>query len=268
MKKVLKILCVIVGIPLLVLFLIAIGNHIILYLYCKLQNIDVSTLSRNQLMNIVRYYMYIGSAIGEFLSVIVLFIIYFPTKEGLIKRCKFKKYSSQKLRVVLFLLLGFAVLTIVYIHLTQGIFESYVKVENNVNLGHQSFWGFLLSIFLIPVFEEIIFRGVMLGTFKKSMNLKVAVVLQALIFAIMHGNIIQSSYTFFLGIILGVAFLYTGSIFGDIICHITFNLFGLLIIPIIEHFYYNNIVYILIGFVLIIFSFILYKHNRKGVTKL
>ena len=58
-----------------------------------------------------------------------------------------------------------------------------------------------------------------------------AVLVQALIFGIMHLNLVQSIYTFILGIVLALIYMYSDSILGNITVHIIFNLLGILIVP-------------------------------------
>ncbi len=264
MKKFFRIIGALIGIPILVYFLMSMANLFILKLIGQINHINIYKESAIQLNNLLSPYIYVGSTIGEFLAVILLIIIYLPSNEGLIKRCKFKKFSLNKLPIILCLIIGFSILSIVYIHLTQGMFKSYTAVEKNLSVVHQSILGVIGTIILVPIFEEIIFRATIFGTLKRNLNIIIALVLQALVFSIMHGNILQMSYTFFLGLILALVFLYTGSLLGDIICHITFNLFGVLILPIISYFYYNSAIYIIIGACLLFISFILYKKNKKS----
>lgn len=79
---------------------------------------------------------------------------------------------------------------------------------------------------LIPIAEELIFRGLILGKFLESMKPGLAAVLSALIFACMHVQPLQVVYAFLCGLILGYAYLYTGSIFVSVLIHMTFNFFG------------------------------------------
>ena len=116
--------------------------------------------------------------------------------------------------------------------------------------------------------EEIVFRGCIFSVLKRNMNIVIALIIQALIFAIVHENIVQSSYVFFLGLVLGFVFIYTGSLLGNIICHITFNLFGMVLLPLLASLYYNPIIYIIIGVILIIFSLYLYKKQEKNIVKI
>ena len=82
-----------------------------------------------------------------------------------------------------------------------------------------------ISLF-IPIAEELIFRGVILGEFLGSMKPGLAVCLSALIFACMHVQPLQIVYAFLCGLVLGFAYLYTNSIFISIAIHVIFNILG------------------------------------------
>lgn len=74
-----------------------------------------------------------------------------------------------------------------------------------------------------PLFEEILVRGVILNDFKKAAPLWLAVVIQALIFGVMHMNIIQGSYAFIIGLVFGMVYVYFESIWAPIALHFAFN---------------------------------------------
>jgi membrane protease YdiL (CAAX protease family) len=83
----------------------------------------------------------------------------------------------------------------------------------------------LLSLILYcvfpAVFEELTFRGILLGAYKDSPT--TGVFLSAAMFALMHMNIDQTFYTFFLGIVLAVLTLKSRSIIPAMILHFLNN---------------------------------------------
>ena len=84
-------------------------------------------------------------------------------------------------------------------------------------------WLNLLLIAALPaVVEEIIFRGLIFGTYKKRNPFK-GMLLSALLFGLMHMNINQFSYAFALGAILAALYYATESIYPSIILHFTIN---------------------------------------------
>jgi len=83
----------------------------------------------------------------------------------------------------------------------------------------------ILAIGLLgPFLEEIIFRGIILRRFlKTNMKVLLAIFLQALLFGIIHLNILQGLYAFMIGIIFGLIYYWCRSIWLPVIMHALFN---------------------------------------------
>ena len=87
-----------------------------------------------------------------------------------------------------------------------------------------------------PFFEELLFRGVVLGILVLIINrlhrdpvfwYAAANIIQALLFALYHGNVYQGFYAFLIGLIFGYIFILTGSAVPGMVAHSSVNLFGL-----------------------------------------
>ena len=87
-----------------------------------------------------------------------------------------------------------------------------------------------------PLFEELLFRGVVLGILVLIINrlhrdpvfwYAAANIIQALLFALYHGNVYQGIYAFLIGLIFGYIFILTGSAVPGMVAHSSVNLFGL-----------------------------------------
>lgn len=85
------------------------------------------------------------------------------------------------------------------------------------------------TVLVAPVVEEILFRGIILSRLGKAMPVAPAVLLSALVFGLMHGQILWIAYAAFLGIILALVAVRTKSILATILLHVTFNLTGMLV---------------------------------------
>ncbi len=75
---------------------------------------------------------------------------------------------------------------------------------------------------LPAICEEIFFRGFVLRAFERKSPI-IAIIMSALIFAIMHGNLQQLVYAFLCGIILGTVVVLTDSLFAGCMIHFTLN---------------------------------------------
>ena len=108
--------------------------------------------------------------------------------------------------------------------LFKSAFAAYDDLVANVT-GVTSSWLMLVAVFLLaPVAEELLFRGLTLTYAKRCMPATLAIIIQALIFGIYHGNIIQGTYAFLLGILIGFLVHKTDNLLAGITFHIALNI--------------------------------------------
>ena len=81
----------------------------------------------------------------------------------------------------------------------------------------------LVSALIAPVLEELVHRGVVYGRLRRMMGLWPAVLVSALIFAILHFNIVQFIYAFLLGIVFALFVEKSGKLYPAIVAHIAAN---------------------------------------------
>jgi len=79
---------------------------------------------------------------------------------------------------------------------------------------------------MAPVTEELLFRGIVQGELRKAMPEPIAVLIQAVVFAAYHLQPIQSSYALIPGLLLGMAYAWSRSIWVPIVMHMFFNFLG------------------------------------------
>ncbi len=79
------------------------------------------------------------------------------------------------------------------------------------------------TVFLVPVLEETVFRGLVGDRFSKALPKWIAIPAAALVFALMHGNILWMSYAFLSGLLLMWLYLKTRSVLPCIAFHMMFN---------------------------------------------
>lgn len=185
----------------------------------------VGSINSIAINNFIRNNAYIISLIAYIIFVICLFI-----KRGSIKECRFKNISKKDYLYIALLSFGLAVILGILTALLIQIFPSYNEVAKTLSSSRNSIFSLISVIVFIPICEEIIFRGVIFGYLKKRYNLVVSLIIQALVFAFMHGNIVQGIYTFILGIVLGIIYIYTNSLYGSMLMHIIYNLLGAVVL--------------------------------------
>jgi len=85
-------------------------------------------------------------------------------------------------------------------------------------------WMELLGSALVtPFLEELLHRGVVYGRLRRRMDMWPAVIVSALIFAVLHFNIVQFIYAFLLGIVFALFVEKTGKLYPAIVAHIVAN---------------------------------------------
>lgn len=120
--------------------------------------------------------------------------------------------------------------------------EDYEALIESTGLGDQNtFFLILYSVILAPICEELIFRGVTLSNARRVMPFWAANILQAALFGLFHGNVMQGFYAAALGLVLGFICEYGKSIYFSIGLHILFNFWGTVISNFLD--FENEIIY-------------------------
>ncbi len=196
------------------------------------------------------------------ISIIVTFIVYYLLfkfeKEDLIKYCDFRKFKQNYIVPIIFLTIGFCLML-----------SSISKFQVNIySINRDGIIGLLGLLIFVPIFEEILFRGIIYNKLRENIDLFSAIIIQALIYGLFHGNVFQALYTGVLGIILATVYTWSDSIWSAILTHEIFNILGLVIMPLIIKFskgvtrFYIPI-YTIIGIIILFVSFrYLYKITR------
>ncbi len=103
--------------------------------------------------------------------------------------------------------------------------ESEVDSASNV---FEFIWE-LISVAIIPALcEEFAIRGVVMQSLRKYGDY-FAIVVSAIIFAVMHGNVTQVPFAFILGCAMGYFVIRTGSLWTSIAIHFMNNTYALII---------------------------------------
>ena len=82
---------------------------------------------------------------------------------------------------------------------------------------------FLTTTFLAPLFEEVIFRGVLLPILSREFGIILGIIISAFIFALAHLSLSEMPPLFTLGIGLGITRLISGRLASSVIMHSLWN---------------------------------------------
>lgn len=86
--------------------------------------------------------------------------------------------------------------------------------------------NFIVMVILAPIIEEYLFRNKVQGYLTKAFNVRFGIVLQAILFGMVHALAIQKIYAIVIGIFFGWANEKKGNVKPSIIMHMTVNLIG------------------------------------------
>ncbi len=102
--------------------------------------------------------------------------------------------------------------------------------EPDYNYLGRGGWALLSTVVFAPVFEEIIFRGVILESVRSRRGVIAAWLISSLCFGLAHGLPSQICATFVIGMILGFAYLRSGSLLTSIVLHAMNNALAMMTI--------------------------------------
>ena len=156
--------------------------------------------------------------------------------------------------------------------LLQTVLEPVFPIVQNEIETPNGIIGFVISVLSMAVapalLEEFIFRGAIMGTLLKF-GKGFAIFTSALLFGLVHGNLVQIPFAFMVGIILGVLTLRTGSIWTAVIVHFLNNFISVCLDYLsknISEDLMSGISLILMGVMValgLLGFFLLYKKNNK-----
>lgn len=267
MKKVFKTLGIVVGLPLLNIFIMSFLQGVIATTYLISKNLPITEENFLLAAQKLPAEMMSTSMISGVLMLIIISLLCIPSKCSLIKRCQFKKISLKDTVYISMLGFGITVVCLIIVGILIQVFPSYQQVSQQLQHSQNSIIVFFIVVVFAPIFEEIFFRGFIFNHLRKNYNIILSVILQALVFGIAHLNIVQGIYAFVLGIMLALVYMYSKSILGSILVHFICNIFGSVIIPKISINYpMAMIVIIPIGMICLIFAGIkMLKKSEKSL---
>lgn len=168
-------------------------------------------------------------------SAIANYILPFPILLFLMKKIPSEKISEHKLDLKTIFLYISITFTLMWIGNILGLLVNFIigsamqtTITNPVHelINTQDIWLNLVLVSIMgPIFEEIFMRKLLIDRTIKY-GAKVSIVLSAVIFAFMHGNISQFFYALLMGGFLAYVYIETGKITYTIILHMAVNFMG------------------------------------------
>ena len=105
------------------------------------------------------------------------------------------------------------------------LMQEYIDAASALEMGKWAWVSFVVTVFGAPIVEELVFRGMIYRHLRMAMPRLgwLALVLQAVIFGMAHGQLLWAAFTFALALVLGLLYDYFDSLWPCILTHMFFN---------------------------------------------
>ena len=157
------------------------------------------------------------------------------------------KREVQKIKPSAFIMFFFICVAAAYISniftVVLGVIISIIKGGKLVNpvaeilINESSIWAFIYAVILAPIFEELIFRKLLLNKLRRFGDLP-AILLTGLAFGLFHFNLMQFFYASVLGFLFAYITIRSNTIVYSVILHMMNNFIG----TVIAFFMVDNVV--------------------------
>ncbi|MBU3197225.1 CPBP family intramembrane metalloprotease [Clostridium algidicarnis] len=247
-----------------------ISSVFVLILYFILNIISRFILSLFALMPIPKDLLsFLVPVISNILVIIILLKIYFkPNSDD--KRSLDVNYTRSiklyYLLMILLLTISFRLITLVSFNPIMNYLTSKSKMLHYIKeiVLQTNPYLLILEVTLIgPIIEEILFRGIILNGLLKKYSKANAILFSSILFSIFHGNLPQMFNALFFGILLGLIYIKTKSLYAVTFSHIIANT-SLYILKELEAFspiITNSISLVILGSLTLTIFIVLYRKS-------
>jgi len=142
------------------------------------------------------------------------------------------KSTTSILTVAMFVGLNCTIVAFLEITNLIIVFPSFGEVAE-VLLGGSFIIRVVSLGIAVPVFEELLFRGIVLNRLLSWLPKWAAVLIGSALFGLIHFNLLQGLLTFGLGIVFSLLYLRYRSIWIPIVAHAAFNLANVILVEIL-----------------------------------
>lgn len=220
------------------------------------------------LVNIFKINAVVATTISNVFMILLYYILkYFDKEESLNK----KEFDFKDEAIYFFIgwfFIGFTLSQAFSVNLlNNGV--GVKEMSDSITKIDPTFYLFFV-IAIAPFSEEIIFRGFLFKTLlKNNVSFYIALFIQAISFALIHGAGFKIPATFFLGLLTGLVFYYYKNIYHSIFIHALSNLYivvspnNALVLKLSNlNMYFLGIVFTIFIISFFIFSKKIYKKNK------
>lgn len=173
------------------------------------------------------FHMILGDRVSEltcllFASIITAIVIYFIYRKLPIVKAEIQFSVHDLKRDLIYILI------IVATGIALNLFVTYTPLNlflDNYNSSTEILYSgdlyikILANAIFIPILEELIFRGIVCGQLSMWYGNRCGVIISAVLFGIMHFNVIQFLYAFLMGLLLAYVYNSTKKLWVTSLAH-------------------------------------------------
>lgn len=213
---------------------ISLISGIVLGIIYALKNPNEATTNSNEITYFILQYTNYILLISSIITVLVLMFIYSLKKRNIKNELLILRTKNSNLLIAILLGVSVWIFNVGALGLIemsgffQSAFDTFSQTTSIITQG--SFFSSVLVVgIIVPFAEEFLFRGVIYRTLNRNLSIPLSIIIQALLFGVFHGNLIQGTYATLLGIIFGYITYKCNSLWPAYIAHMTNNLVALTI---------------------------------------
>lgn len=211
-------------------------------------------------------YLMVVLLVSALLSLALCFLTYRLRKIKALDFIKLKPTSPRLMFLAVPTGLSVEFTAMLIFSLTAYVFkQSAENYESMVGGMMNTPLAFFVVGVVAPIVEDVIFRGFILNELRRDYSVKAAVIIQGILFGVMHLNIAQGFYAAFAGIILGLITVEAGSVLPAVIGHMVMNSSALLLSNVNEE--AINTLYLPIIIVSSVFLWIVVRRSAKSIKQ-
>ncbi len=151
-------------------------------------------------------------------------------------------YDKKEATYLVMMFLPLMIFSAIGINYISAFFQSIFGVEFTSSVDGISMKGLdgtaigIIAVAFVPaIVEETAIRGIVMQPLRKFGD-RFAIISSAVLFAFMHGNMVQIPYTVIGGLLLGYLAVTTGSLWPSIILHFINNFYSVLVVSLSDNF--------------------------------
>ena len=113
--------------------------------------------------------------------------------------------------------------------LAPNLMESYHDAAQSVDTGKSAFsliMSFLALVVAAPLTEELVYRNMAIANMRSRLPAIFSIVVSSLIFGVFHGDLVWMLYASGMGVLFGLLYVKSESIYVSYLVHTGFNLIG------------------------------------------